>query len=83
MTNPKHTFIEVWTHDEVETYCLDMYQSTRPWPLLDFLEQWKAGRINAPTPSVVQVVCAYRNIVNARGPRAADKQAWVRRVSKA
>lgn len=81
MTKPKHVFIEVWTPDEVEQKCLKMYNSKDAWPMLDFLDQWKSGRVDAPTPTIVQIVCTYRNIVNARGPRAADKAAWIKRVS--
>ena len=66
-------FLHHWSHSDIDIEVTNLYQSPEPWPLADWLERWKAGRIDAPTAVVIQVVCAYRNLVNARGARAADR----------
>ena len=84
MSRPKLTFLDHWTHDEVDKAVKDMYEGNEQFPLVSFLNKWKANRLAAPAPAVIQIVCAYRNLVNARGPRLADAPAktWIRTVER-
>ena len=82
MTKP--TFLDHWSHDEIDRSVREMYYSNEPWPLVTFLNKWKANKVSAPAPAVIQLVCAYRNLVNANGPRPADAPAkgWIRTVER-
>jgi hypothetical protein len=80
------TFVNRWTHSDIDLTAREMYDSEQPWPLIGFLDMWKAGRITAPTPAVIQIVCAYRNLVNRRGSRAVDAMHtdtnWIKTVER-
>jgi len=66
-------------HTEVRAQARTMYESDEPWPLLTWLEEWRARTIDVDASSVVQVVHAYTKLVMENGPRAVDLGSIARR----
>ena len=48
-------FLHHWSHSDIDIEVTNLYQSPEPWPLADWLERWKAGRIDAPTAVVIKL----------------------------
>lgn len=67
------------SHTEVRAQARLLYESEDPWPLIQWLEQWRDRSIAVDAVSVVQLVHAYSNLIRDNGPRMADLGAIVRR----